>query len=74
VTKQPLTSDDMVPHRVTYSLPDIPSKTISAAYMTTEDRHPDMIAFHDYEHKTVALVRRDTVLHVERVQAGGDHG
>lgn len=58
-------------HCVTFHVPGREPRIIRAAYVTTEDKHPDMLAFHDHEHRTVALVNREAVLHVERLEQQG---
>jgi len=68
VPKDPLSEADLTDFRITF-LPGVPlaPKTVRAAYITTEDKHPDSFAFHDHQHKAVTLIRREHVLHVDRL-------
>lgn len=61
-----LTEADMAEHRITYRDPGKGTKVVCAAYVTTEDKHPDMLAFKDHRNRTVLLVSRESVLAVER--------
>ncbi len=62
-----LTEADMADHRVIYQDAGKGTRTIRAAYITTEDKHPDMLAFKDHRNRTVLLVSRESVLAVERL-------
>lgn len=69
--KDQLTEADMADYRVTYRSayragPNS-GRTIRAAYVTSEDRHPDMLVFKDSEHRTVYMVNRAELLEVERL-------
>lgn len=66
--KDQLTDADMAEHRITFRRPEILAKTVCAAYVTTEDKHPDMLAFKDSEHRTVYMVSRSETLDVERLE------
>lgn len=63
-----LTEADMADHRVIYQDPCKGTRNIRAAYITTEDKHPDMLAFKDHRNRTVLLVSRESVLAVERLE------
>lgn len=58
--------------RVTYTkaADRMPGK-IRAAYVTTEDSQPGMLAFKDHRHRTVMLANRDLVVSVERIEETG---
>jgi hypothetical protein len=61
-----LTEADLADHRVRF---DSGNTAITrAAYVTTEEKHPDMLAFKDHLNRTVLLVRREAVLTVERLE------
>lgn len=62
-----LTDAEMADHHVTYDNTTNGPLVIYAAYVTTEDKHPDMLAFKDCEHRTITLVKRDRVVAVERI-------
>lgn len=65
-----LTAADEAEHRISYKSPQDP-QVIRAAYVTTEDKHPDMLAFKDHRNRTVFLVSREDVLAVERLEPEG---
>jgi hypothetical protein len=66
-----LTEADETEHRITFREAGKADKKICAAYVTTEDKHPDMLAFKDHRNRTVLLVSRESVLAVERVEQQG---
>lgn len=48
-------------------------ETIRAAYVTTEDKQlPGMLVFKDRNHQVVAILSKDAVLAVERVEEKGE--
>lgn len=61
-----LTAADQVDFLVTYKDRSRPAVTVHAAYVATDNQHPDMLAFKDHEHHIVRLVARDLVAEVER--------
>jgi hypothetical protein len=61
-----LTDADMADHCIRFR--DSGDTTVSAAYVTTEEKHPDMLAFKDHLNRTVLLVSRVDVLTVERLE------
>lgn len=67
-----LAGADEAEHRITYRNPGNGGVgQIRAAYVTTEDKHPDMLAFKDHRNRTVLLVSRESVLTVERLEQEG---
>jgi hypothetical protein len=68
MTKDQLTDADMADHRIAFRRPGLVPKTIRAAYVMSEDKHPDMLVFKDSEHRTVYMVSRDETLEVERLE------
>lgn len=65
-----LTEADEAKYLITYRTPG-DYRGITAAYVTTEDKHPDMLAFKDHKNRTVLLVSREAVLAVERLEQTG---
>lgn len=63
-----LTEADMAEHRITFRRPGITAKTIRAAYIAADEKHPDMVVFKDAEHRTVYMVSRSETLEVERLE------
>jgi hypothetical protein len=66
-----LTEADEAEHYITYQNSTNSPRTVRAAYVTTEDKHPDMLAFKDHRNRTVLLVSRESVLAVERLDPEG---
>jgi hypothetical protein len=67
-----LSEADEAEHRITFREGREQVKKVRAAYVTTEDKHPDMLAFKDHENRTVLLVSRELVLSVERTGQQGE--
>jgi hypothetical protein len=66
--KDQLTEADIVDYRITFCDAGRTGRTIRAAYVTSEDKHPDMLVFKDAEHRTVYMVSRQRTLEVERLE------
>lgn len=66
-----LTAADETEHRIIFREAGQADRKVCAAYVTTEDKHPDMLAFKDHRNRTVLLVSREPVLAVERVEQQG---
>ncbi len=68
--KDQLTDADMAEHRITFRRPGLNARSIRAAYIAPDEKHPDMLVFKDSEHRTVYMVSRDETLEVERLDRG----
>jgi len=66
--KDQLTDADMAEHRITFRNAGRNAKTIRAAYIAPDEKHPDMLVFKDSEHRTVYMVSREETLDVERLE------
>ncbi len=66
--KDQLTDADMAEHRVAFRRPGLGTKTVRAAYIAADEKHPDMLVFKDADHRTVYMVSRDETLEVERLE------
>lgn len=63
-----LTDADMADHRITFRDSVRNSRTIRAAYIAPDEKHPDMLVFKDARHRTVYMVNRNEALEVERLE------
>ena len=66
-----LTQADMADYQVTsYAGRDkMDVRTIRAAYVTSDEKLPNMLAFKDHRHRVVAIISVTSVLAVERQDA-----
>ena len=64
-----LTDADMVDHVINFRRPGYAAKTIRAAYIAADEKHPDMVIFKDHEHRVVYMVSRSEALDIERAQS-----
>lgn len=69
-----LTEADLVNFKVTYRDHGRPDRKVRAAYVTTDQALPYMLAFKDHEHRTVTLIYSDEVLSVDRQDGGEPSG
>jgi hypothetical protein len=70
MSKDQLTGAVMAEHRIAFRNAGREAKTIRAAYIAPDEKHPDMLVFKDSEHRTVYMVSRDETLEVERLERG----
>ena len=69
-----LSESDLADFKVTFRDSGRQDKTVRAAYVTTDQALPYMLAFKDHEHRTVTLICQDEVLSVDRKADGEPSG
>ena len=66
MTEKQLTPDDIAKYEIECGAGSMP-RWVTAAYVKADGNMPGWVLFKDHEHRTVALLREETVVMVRRM-------